>query len=143
MCSNWGGFLRQDLQCDYLVIGEPTYYSKGECSLYQSDGKRISFKIKDLASLFHKYNAFYITVDMDVLKNGIGVPKRTNWNEGIMLKEQLMSYLDLLPDDKIISADITGLPPFETAKLTAIEKHLTQYITDIDEIAEKLESKLK
>lgn len=141
LCSNWGGFAGNDLQCDYLVIGEPSYYPDDNCSFYQADRKRIQKSIKGIETEFQNYDAIYVTVDMDVLQNGIGMPKRTNWGEGKLTKEALISHLKLLPDGKITSADITGFPPFEMSKLAENEKQFTQYITDISEIAQVLENK--
>lgn len=139
-CGNWGGFAKKDLQCDYLVIGEASSYSHKKCQLY-SGGKLSKKDLGEIADIFKVYDVFYVTVDMDVLKNGVGMPKRTNWKEGMLLKEQLKSYLDMLPDGKIISADITGFPPYEISKLEENEEYFKQYIADINEIAEKLESK--
>lgn len=143
LCSNWGGFARNDLTCDYLVIGEPSYFPKGVCSFYNADGIRKEVPVKSTADLLKQYDAYYVTVDMDILKNGTGLPQRTNWNDGILLKENLMEYMDIIPEGKVISADITGLPPYKTAEIDESEKYFTQYIADINEIAEKLESKLK
>lgn len=142
LCSNWGGFAKKYFPCDYMVIGEPLYNRKKQFIIYCA-GKQncTAFKIEELHKRLNEYDAIYVTVDMDILINGAGMPKRTNWGEGVLTKQTLMSYLNLLPDGKIISADITGFPPYETANLAKEEINLIQYITDINEIAKKLESK--
>lgn len=125
-CGNWSGHV----SCDYLVVG---LKNKTEAHFYKyGERKYTIYTLEKYKDLFENYEQIYVTVDMDVLTNGVS--KRTNWGPGDMTKEKLIELLSDLPGDKLAAADITGFPPSKNGNAD----ELASYINDITKTAETL-----
>lgn len=152
-CGSWGGrYICSAVGCDYLVVGPknskdvlkrfdpkfvgPTY----DAALYSNCNKDkiLWFTNEELTNICTNYNKIYVTVDMDILTNSAS-PKRTNWGPGYLNDcGPLINFLNLLPAEKIIAADITGFPPVDTNQDRETLAMLESYIADIRKTAEAL-----
>ena len=136
-CGNWGYWLYELYNCDYLAIGAPGESTKNSFDhgfLYIKDGN----KNDKYDTTYKEYEKLYVTVDMDVLKNESNI-QRTNWEGGGKVDfESLKIYLNKLPHGKIVAADITGFPPYVNNE----DAILSRYTNDIKQIADILTQKI-
>ncbi len=157
-CGSWGSRIVADIQCDYIAVGVGP---KGEISSWRFDrnsGELSVDRLKEspaegpeessvarlarlLAERHSDCDKIYVTVDMDVL-TCTGDLKRTNWGSGNLKMVELKDYLESLPEDKMVAADITGFPPVDATKLDGQSELLNSYTENIKETAEILCRKL-
>ena len=135
-CGTWGSHLKVKYQADYFVYG----LKQGNgivCKLNNNSEHK-----KDVAELLNGYAEIYITIDMDVFA-GTQNQQRTNWPNGNVKSIcEVINLINSLKKEKIIAADIHGLPVATELSLKRVPKEVTQYLNDISDLAAVLDSKL-
>lgn len=152
-CGSWGSRIVADIPCDYIAVGVG---EKGKISSWKHDvsgvskveflpeepGESPADRLAKILSERHgDCEKIYVTVDMDVLTCS-GTLKRTNWGSGKLTMSELKDCLEILPEDKMVAADITGFPPVDRTKLDEQLDLLNSYTENIKETAEVLCRKL-
>ncbi|MCH5273427.1 MAG: arginase family protein [Lachnospiraceae bacterium] len=145
LCSNWGAHLCSETsEADYMAIG---LSQNRRVIFWENCGTEVTRRTineadTSLTGIYDKYDAIYVTVDMDVLVGENAT--RTNWRDGFMPLDELTALLNALPAGKIFAADITGFPPLQAKKSTIPfnDNILDSHITDITTVKSILSQKI-